>query len=557
MSGTFQIQYQGKHFEVTEGTRYIDFVGAHPLPDNLPVLLVLANGRLQELNRPVKEDCVVEPLTIRDQIGMATYRRSLNLLFNKAVLDVEKRRNPGKDIRITLNFSNGNGYYFTFRGEERPDEEFVSLVKKRMQELVEEDLPICRKTLSTYDAIRSFRKQGIAYKERLLKYRRVSTVNLYVLGDYQDYFYGYMVPGTGCLKVFDVCCYEDGVALVYPKHDEPDWVRPYAPFPKLFKVQSLSEDWNSRMGIQSVADLNDTITRGDIEHKLLVAEALQESRMSDIAQDIRKRGNVKFVMIAGPSSSGKTTFSRRLSIELTAHGLTPHPISLDNFYRDRQYCPRDENGEYDFECLEAYDLELIQEVLSDLVHGKEVELPYFNFLTGQREYHGQKLQMKNSDILVIEGIHGLNPKLSEHLPADCVYRVYISALTQLNIDDHNPISTTDGRLLRRIVRDYRTRGTDALETIRRWPSVRRGEEKYIFPHQENADVMYNSALIYELSVLKIYAEPLLFQVPENAPEYLEAKRLLKFLDYFLGTPSESVPVNSILREFIGGSCFDV
>lgn len=557
MAASYQVRYFDENYTVQDGTRYLDFIRQHLHPGTLPVLLVLANGRLQELSHRIIEDCTVVPVTIGDEIGMATYRRSLNLLFNKAVMDVEKERNPGQNVRVCLNFSNGNGYYYTFSGEENPDEEFAKLVKKRMLDLVEQDLPIQRKTLSTFSAIRFFRTHGFSYKERLLKYRRVSTVNLYVLDDYLDYFYGYMVYSTGFLKRFDVSCYEKGLALVFPRHREPEVLRAYEPFPKLFQVQKETEKWNSRMGIQSVADLNDSITRGDIEHELLVAEALQESRISDIAQNIKKRGNIKFVMIAGPSSSGKTTFSRRLSIELTAHGMMPHPISLDNFYRDRQYCPKDENGNYDFECLEAYDLELIQSVLGDLIDGKEVELPYFNFLTGHREYHGKKLKMQDSDILVIEGIHGLNPKLVGHLPEDCIYRVYISALTQLNIDDHNPISTTDGRLLRRIVRDYRTRGTNAQETIHRWPSVRKGEENYIFPHQENADVMFNSALIYELSVLKIYAEPLLFQVPENTPEYLEAKRLLKFLDYFLGTPSESVPVNSLLREFIGGSCFDV
>jgi uridine kinase len=381
--------------------------------------------------------------------------------------------------------------------------------------------------------------------------------NLYCLEDFTTYNYGYMVGDTGVLRYFDVTAYEDGIVLVLPEASHPTTVEPFRPFPKIFRVQQESENWADRLGINCVADLDDSVTEGRIGHKMLVAEALQESRISDIAQEIARRGNVKFVMIAGPSSSGKTTFSRRLSIQLGAHGMIPHPISLDDFYRDRKFCPRDENGELDYECLESLDLDLIQKTFRDLLAGREVDMPHFNFMEGRPEYRGEKLQLGANDILVIEGIHGLNMRLCENLDPDRIFRVYLSALTQLNVDEHNYISTSDGRLLRRIVRDYRTRGTNARETIERWPSVRRGEANYIFPNQENADVMFNSALIYELSILKVYAEPLLFQVPVDCPEYHEAHRLLKFLDYFLPLPSESVPINSILREFIGGSCFDV
>lgn len=303
--------------------------------------------------------------------------------------------------------------------------------------------------------------------------------------------------------------------------------------------------------------MNECVSKGGIKELILIAEALQEERISKIADQIGERKHVKFVMIAGPSSSGKTTFSHRLSIQLAVHGLKPHPIGMDNFYLNRVDTPRDENGDYDFECAEAIDIELFNRTMTALLNGERVEMPYYNFVTGKREYKGEFLQLKENDILVIEGIHGLNDKVSQMLPKESKFKIYISALTQLNIDEHNRIPTTDGRLIRRMVRDNRTRGTKAQDTIAMWQSVRRGEDKNIFPYQEEADVMFNSALIYELAVLKLYAEPILFQIPEDAPEYMEAKRLLKFLDYFVGVPSEDIPNNSILREFVGNSCFDV
>ena len=594
------VRLDNETLSVPAGTTYAEIVRDWRSDKGYPALLVLADGRLRELHKKAERSCTVVPLTADDHVGMDTYKRSLCLLFLRAVHDVlddhagkqmrakkadgqpddlprtpadqkeapadhtgENADSDGAQLHIVLQFTNSNGYFFTLnRGNNTEstlpvDDTLAARVRKRMRELVDEKLPIRKHSVSTTDAREFFRKTGMLDKEQLFRYRIGSHVNLYSLGDYQDYFYGYMVADTSYLKYFDVAAYRQGIVLVIPGAKDYTHVRPFHAYEKIFDIQTKSEKWGETLGISSVADLNNYVRDGRIGHDLLVAEALQESNVAAIAEKIREQKNIKFVMIAGPSSSGKTTFSRRLSIQLSAHGVMPHPISLDNFYRDRNDCPRDENGEYDYECLEALDVPLIQKTLRDLIDGKDVAMPRFNFITGKPEYRGDHMKLGENDILVIEGIHGLNDRLIGSLPRECVYRIYISALTTLNIDEHNHISTTDGRLIRRMVRDYMTRGTNAQETIQRWPSVRAGEMKYIFPNQENADCVFNSALIYELSVLKVYAEPLLFQVPENSPEFLEAKRLLKFLSYFVGIPADGVPANSILREFIGGSCFDV
>lgn len=365
-----------------------------------------------------------------------------------------------------------------------------------------------------------------------------------------------MVPSAGYIKCFDLILYSAGFVLQMPTMEEPETLAPFIAQKKLFKVLKESEDWSTMLGVDTVGALNDVIAEGGIGDLMLVQEALQEKKIAEIAERIERDGK-KIVLIAGPSSSGKTTFSHRLSIQLRAYGMHPHPIALDDYFVNRRDTPLDADGKYDFECIEAIDMKQFNEDMSKLLAGEVVELPTFNFHTGMREYKGDFKQLNSGDVLVIEGIHGLNPKMSEQLPDNSKFKIYISALTSLNIDQHNRISTTDGRLIRRIVRDARTRGNTARMTIDMWNSVRRGEEKNIFPYQEEADVMFNSALLYELSVIKQYAEPLLFAIPHDAPEYLEAKRLLKFLDYFLGISGEAVPNNSILREFIGGSCFHV
>ena len=366
-----------------------------------------------------------------------------------------------------------------------------------------------------------------------------------------------MVPDTGYIDCFDLFPYQDGLMLLLPERRDPEQLPVFEERKKLFKALEDSTRWGEKLGITTVGDLNDKICGGDLAELILVQEAMQESRIGRIAEDIAGRKGVKFVMIAGPSSSGKTTFSHRLSIQLKTFGLTPHPIEVDNYFVNREKTPRDADGNYNFESLDAIDTERFNRDMCELLEGKRIELPTFSFKTGKREYKGNFLQLGADDILVIEGIHGLNDKMSYALPNESKYKIYISALTSLNVDEHNRISTADGRLLRRLVRDARTRGTSAGQTIAQWPSVRRGEEENIFPFQESADATFNSALIYELCVLKTYAEPLLYGIQKGDPEYFEAKRLLKFLDYFLGVSSENLPKNSIVREFVGGSCFRV
>lgn len=394
-------------------------------------------------------------------------------------------------------------------------------------------------------------------KEKLFHYRRVSKVNIYSLNEFEDYHYGYMVPSTGYLKYFKLYLYDEGFVMQMPAASAAREVPAFEPQNKLFHVLKESVHWGDMQGIETVGELNEQITRNAVHDIVLVQEALQEKKIAEIASQIAARPELKFILIAGPSSSGKTTFSHRLSIQLRANGLTPHPIAMDNYFVERDENPRDETGAYDFECLEAVDVKLFNRQLKELLAGREVVIPTFNFVTGHKEYGTQAKKLGPNDVLVIEGIHCLNPKLTEQLADENKFKIYISALTQLNIDEHDRIPTTDGRLLRRIVRDARTRGSSAQRTISMWESVRRGEEKFIFPFQEEADVMFNSTLIYELAVLKIYVEPLLFGIDRNCPEYVEAKRLLKFLDYFVGIGSENVPTNSLLREFIGGGCFKV
>jgi uridine kinase len=482
------------------------------------------------------------------------YRRSATLLLLKAVYDVAGNENV-KNVKI--HYSVSKGYYFTVEGNVAINQEFLTDVKAKMHEIADSKLPVMKRSVNTDDAIKLFNKYGMSDKERLFKYRRPSKVNIYSLGKFEDYFYGFMVQNIGVIKYFDLYLYKDGFVLQLPTSNEPTVVPPFEPQEKLFEVQRESTKWGDLLEIGTVGAFNDQISLSNASELILVQEALQEKKIAEIAQTIVNRPGTKFVMIAGPSSSGKTTFSHRLSIQLRANGLKPHPIAVDDYFINREDVARDEFGKYDFEALDAIDVELFNKDMTALLNGERIELPVYNFKTGKREYRGNFKQLGEGDVLVIEGIHCLNDKLSYALPRENKFKIYISALTQLNIDEHNRIPSTDGRLIRRMVRDARTRGISAKQTIDMWYSVRRGEEKNIFPYQEEADVMFNSALIYELAVLKTYAEPLLFGIDKNEPEYIEAKRLLKFLDYFLAVGSEGIPKNSILREFVGGSCFNV
>lgn len=548
------ITIDGVARQYPEGITYEEIAKEYqPQYDNL-IALVLENGKIRELIKKAQKDCELSFLTLKDSIGHKAYVRTGMMILVKAVYDV-----LGVDAvsKVKVEFAVGQGYFCSVKTDEKLTDELVEKISRRMHELTAADLPITKKSYPMDEAMEIFHKFHMADKEKLFRYRRSSFVNIYCLDGFYDYFYGFMLPSTGYLRYYDIMRYENGLLLLIPSAEEPDKIAYFEPKEKLFHALMTSTKWGEMMGIDSVGDLNDTICEGKLNDMILVQEALQERRIGEIAEAIVKKGNVKFVLIAGPSSSGKTTFSHRLSIQLRTYGMNPHPIALDDYFVNREDTPKDENGNYNFECLEAIDIKKFNEDMNKLLTGESVELPQFNFKTGKREYHGNVKKLGPEDILVIEGIHGLNPATTFSMPDESKFKVYISALTSLNIDEHNRIPTTDGRLLRRMVRDARTRGTSAQGTIKMWPSVRRGEEAYIFPFQEGADEMFNSVLIYELAVLKQYAEPLLFGIKKGEAEYYEAKRLLKFLEYFQGIDSQNVPANSICREFIGGSYFKV
>ena len=540
------------------------------------IILGIVNGRLRELNKKIKSDCELSFVTTADRDGRRTYRRSVVLLLQRAIYDVY-----GSMTQLHVMHSLGEGYYCQLEkavecadsqqekynedtdlqgsrenSEKSVTEHDIDRIVCSMYTFVEKDLTITKHSAKTQYAEQLFKEKGLHDKERLLHYRRSSRVNLYELDGVVDYFYGFMAPSTGMLKYFDIVPYESGFVLLFPGANSRS-VEPLVTSNKLFHTLDDSREWSKMLGIGTIGSLNDAIAAGRGQEIMLLQEALMEQKIGNLAAQIASDDKKKFIMIAGPSSSGKTSFANRLSIQLIAKGRKPHPLSLDDYYVDREFCPKHPDGSFDFECLESIDVKLFNEDMNRLLKGEAVDMPSFNFKTGKREYRGRKLTLGADDILVIEGIHGLNDRLSQLIPPEHKFKIYISALTQLNIDEHNPLSTTDERLIRRIVRDARTRGTNAMETIAMWPSVRKGERENIFPFQEQADVMFNSALVYELAVLKVYAEPLLFGIERDCPEYLEAKRLLKLLDYFLPMPADGIPNNSLLREFVGGSCFNV
>ncbi len=542
----------GEKKEYKKGTKFADIAKEYQKEYKDDIVLVSLDNRLSELFKPAEKGGNLSFVTTGETAGRKAYRRSVTLMMQKAVHHI--LGNDNSRVRVCHCIS--QAYYCELVNYGKPGEKFVEALKEEMRRMVEKEIPIMKDTLTTDDAVKLFHDLGMTDKERLFRYRRSSRVNIYSLDNYIDYFYGFMVPNTSYLKYFDVQIYGNGFVLMFPNENTKE-VADFTPSAKHFETLKESSKWGQTMGIGTVGALNDAIASGRMQEIIMVQEALMEQRIGQLANQIKNAGSKKFVMIAGPSSSGKTTFSHRLSIQLSALGLKPHPLSLDNYYIDRTLCPRDAEGNFDFECLEALDVQKFNLDMCDLLAGKTVDMPTFNFKTGKREYKDRLMTLGDNDILVIEGIHGLNDKLSHTLPSESKFKIFISALTQINIDEHNYLPTTDGRLIRRIVRDARTRNTTAEETIAMWRSVRRGEEKYIFPFQESADVMFNSGLIYELAVLKAYAEPLLFHIDKDSKEYIEAKRLLKFLDYLLPVPSEDIAKNSIIREFIGGSMFNV
>lgn len=551
----YKLNVFGETIEVEQGTTFAQLAEKYQDKFTSPIAAVSYNGKIRELFKKVNKDGELSFFTLADDIGRKAYVRTATMLTLKAVCDVFGEQNANV---LRADFTIANGLFLNAENCDIPlTDESAAKIKQRMLEIVEAGTPFMKRAYPMDEAIDIFEKHGMTDKLQLFKYRRTSQVNIYEIDGYFDYYYGYMLPNASYIKYFDLIQYGEGFMLVLPGKKEPTVVKPFEERRKLYETFQDAHKWCKQIGLENVGDLNGWICRNQMNDLILVQEAEQERRISEIAKEIAGRGGVKFIMIAGPSSSGKTSFSYRLSVQLRTLGMTPHAIALDDYFVNREQTPLDEDGNYNFECIEAIDTKGFNDDMLKLLAGERVELPDFNFKTGHREYNGRYMQLGADDVLVIEGIHGLNPKMSYALPDESKYRIYISALTSINVDEHNRIPTTDARLLRRMVRDARTRGADAARTISMWPSVRRGEEENIFPYQEEADAMFNSVLIFELACLKPFAEPLLFQIEKDSPEYYEAKRLLKFLDYFLSVPSEFLPNNSVAREFVGGSCFRV
>jgi uridine kinase len=513
---------------------------------SIPIVAADVDTELRELTYPIQMDANVRPISMSDSDGALIYRRSLNFLLEMAFADLF----PKAKLRIDHSISFG-GYYCQINGRGPLTDEELTALKSHMKDLIVADLPFEKKEVPLQEAIDYFLSIGYEDKVHLLNYRRKGYLTLYRLGERMDYHHGYMVPSTGYLKYFDLYSANGGFTLRFPRRHSPTQLEPITPYPQLLSAFRQYGDWLVHLGIDNVGALNDAIRSGRVHEVVLVSEALHEQNVAEIARKIEVR-KPQIVLIAGPTSSGKTTFSRRLTIQLLALGISPYTLELDNYFLARNDTPLGEDGQPDFEALEALNLSLLAEHLDQLLAGRNVQLPRYNFENGKPEAGGQ-VQLRRGQPIIMEGIHGLDPQLLPQTLARRGFRIYVSALTQLNLDRHNRVSTTDTRLLRRIVRDARERGYSAKDTISRWESVRRGEKKYIFPYQENADVMFNSALVYELSALVPLAEPLLRQVPHGIPEYIEAKRLLTFLEWFLPIEASLIPENSIVREFIGGS----
>ncbi|MFB0534559.1 MAG: nucleoside kinase [Anaerolineae bacterium] len=546
---TVQVRFaDGQIFEGPVETSLGAFIRAALPEESFSIMAALVNGKLCELTCPIPRDADVVPISMTDSDGMRIYRRSLSFLLVTAVHELYP------EVRIIIDYAMPLGGFFCQVENREPfTAEEVALIERRMWEIVEEDAPISKEQVAVTEAMALFGEKGYNDKVRLLKDRRKDYLKLYTLHGVKDYFYGYMVPSTGYLHTFGLRHHPPGFILQYPTPDQPTALPAYRDYPRLTATFREYGHWLKIMKVDSVASLNEAIETERIREVILVAEALHEERIATIAHQIADReGQVRLVLIAGPSGSGKTTFSQRLSVQLMAHGIRPVPLGLDNYFVDREKTPLDEHGEYDFEALDALDLQLLNEQLLTLIAGQEVTLPRYNFKTGKREW-GQTLSISDEHVILVEGIHGLNPSLVPSIPSEQIHRIYVSALTQLNIDHHNRVSTSDTRLLRRIARDAAYRGYSAQETIKMWKKVRRGEWRNIFPFQENADAVFNSALAYELAVLKPFAEPLLRQVEPGTMEYVEIKRLLAFLEWFLPCGPDLIPDNSILREFIGGS----
>ena len=548
MPNQLTITINDKKMTIEKGTQLSTLVPQFQPNFKFPIIAAHVNNELWELRKKIIDDCEIQFLDMTTKAAYRVYQRSAVFLMLYAAKSV-----LGKKTRITVQHSLNKNYYCEIDGKSI-DQTILNQIEEKMRQAAAEGLPIDRHSMPVEEAVKIAQELGLDDKVLTLKYRRTSNVNFYKIDWFYDYFFGAMAPDTGCITTFALREEKDGFVLVFPSATDPVQLSELKRPKMLTQVLHESNKWAKILGIDTVGALNEKICGGQKGSVIRVNEALHEKRTASIADAIHQRGS-KLVLIAGPSSSGKTTFAARLGVHLRVNGLTPHIISMDHYYLDRDRIPYDEFGQPDLEALDAIDVPQFSGDLDKLMHGETVQIPYFNFLTGKREYKGHFIALRENDVLVVEGIHGLNGKISDHIPAKDKYKIFISALTQLNLDDHNRIPTSDTRLMRRIVRDSRTRGADAKRTFEMWPSVTRGEERNIFPFQEHADAVFNSALVYEMCVLKLYAEPLLFKLTKADPEFAEARRLVKFLDCFMGIPADEVPNNSLLREFIGGSVF--
>lgn len=535
--------------KVEIGSTLFDVFSAFDLKMTHGPVSARVNNKVEGMHYRVYNSKDVEFLDMASSSGSRAYTRTLFFVLCKAVQDIY----PNTDVVIDIPVS--NGFYVDIRLGRPVVEEDVNILRRRMQEIIDAKMPIRRYMVPTEDAIALFQEKGDVEKVKLLKTSGSIYTTYYKIGEYVDFYYGTLLTNTSGLYLFGLEKYYDGMLLRIPSLKDPDKLGEMTKQDKMFDIFKEHHRWQDILGIRTVGDFNQAIDAGHATDIINISEALQEKKIAQIAEDIANRQGVKLVLLAGPSSSGKTTSCKRLSIQLAVNGLKPLQISLDDYFVDRDRTPKDDNGEYDFESIYALNLDLLNEQFNALFRGEEVELPKYDFPSGKSVKSGKKLKMEPNNVLVVEGIHALNPELTAHIPQEQIYRVYASALTTILLDNHNYIPTTDNRLLRRIIRDYKYRGVSAQETIHRWPSVRTGENKWIFPYQENADAMFNTAMLYELSVLKMQAEPLLQQVPENCEEHAEAYRLLKFLKYFKGIPYNNLPPTSLLREFLGGSSF--
>lgn len=538
-----------KSQKVEIGSTLFDIFSAFDLKMTHGPVSARVNNKVEGMHYRVYNSKDVEFLDMTSSSGSRAYTRTLFFVLCKAVQDIY----PATDVVIDIPVS--NGFYVDIRLGRPVVDEDVNIIRRRMQEIIDARMPIRRFTMPTEEAVALFQEKGDVEKVKLLKTSGSIYTTYYKIGDYVDYYYGTLLTNTSQLYLFGLEKYYDGMLLRIPSLKNPDVLGEMTRQDKMFEIFKEHHRWQSILGIRTVGDFNQAIDANHATDIINISEALQEKKIAKIAEEIASRKGVKLVLLAGPSSSGKTTSCKRLSIQLAVNGLKPLQISLDDYFVDREKTPKDASGEYDYESIYALDLDLINEQFNALFRGEEVELPKYDFQSGKSKKSGNKLKMNDNNVLVVEGIHALNPELTAHIPQEQIFRVYASALTTILLDNHNYIPTTDNRLLRRIIRDYKYRGVSAQETIHRWPSVRAGENKWIFPFQENADAMLNTAMLYELAVIKMQAEPLLQQVPENCEEYAEAYRLLKFLKYFKGIPYNNLPPTSLLREFLGGSSF--